>query len=335
MNPAYSPEGRLFPRTWRVAVQTTAQDAVDVSGLDIEFRILRTLRPAPNRAAVTVWNLSPEHRAQLLARNKPDGPNGRKEPIFVRVEAGYNGNNPVLLYADMRDVASRREGDSWRTLITMDDGGDAVRTARWPDGGKQFTKGSPLSQVLRQTCQALGVGLGNAADYEATAAVYGWGTALPHTMTLTGSAFDSLKRVTDSIGITFSIQGGVLQLLAKGKSIDFNPNKPQEKEVDALVLSPSSGLLDSPEAAINSSVNLGFARIARGGKTQRSGNAPTVNTGIIKAKAMLIPGLVPGRIVRLESDVVTGNYVISECEYVGQSFGPDWMCVMVLRSYDA
>lgn len=306
-----------------MTVQTTASDAIDVSGLDIEFKILRSLKPTPNRAVVTVWNMNESHRGQLLKRNKPDGPNGKPVPVAVQVEAGYQGKNHVLLSANLREVASRREGNNWKTMLSMDDGGAAVRSARFPQGGIQFTKGVPVGQVLRQACAALGVGLGNAGDFETNAEVFGWGKTLPHTMTLTGSAYDGLKRVIDSIGVTFSIQNGVLQLLPKGKPF-FQT---------AILLSPDTGLLDSPEAAIDSTVSLGFAREARGKPGTQNPPTPK-NTGILKAKAMLLPGLVPGAVVRLESLAFKGNYEISEVEYDGASWDKSrWTATMVLRSY--
>jgi hypothetical protein len=310
-----------FPRDWRVRVQFTDAQALDVSALDLEFKILRSLKPSPNRAVITLWNLNPDHRAALLRRNKPT-PNGQPVPINVQVEAGYKGRRTVLLSADLREVASRREGTDWKTLISMDDGGAAVRAARFPKGGVQFTAGTPVGQVLRQACAALGVGLGNARNFEATAEVFGWGRAIPHTMTLTGSAFDGLKRVTDSIGVNFSIQGGVLQLLPKGQPL----------QTTAVLLSPDTGLLDSPEAAIDSTVSLGFAKTATGKPS--TPNPPTPkNTSILKCKAMLIPGLVPGAVVKLDAASYKGLYEISEVEYVGQSWGKDWMAVMVLRNY--
>ncbi len=314
---------RLFPRAWKVVVQTSDTQAIDVSGLDIEFEILRSLKPTPNRAVVKVHNLNESHRGELLKRNKPDGPNGRSVPVFVQVEAGYNDKTHVLLSANLREVASKRERDEWITTLSMDDGGTAVRGARFPEGGIQFTKGTPIGQVLRKACAALGVGLGNAGDYETNAEVFGWGKTLPHTMTLTGSAFDSLRRVIDSIGITFSIQNGVLQLLPKGKPF-FQT---------AVFLSPDTGLLDSPEAAIDSTVSLGFAREARGQPGTQKPPTPK-NTGILKAKAMLIPGLVPGAVVRLESLAFKGNYEISEVKSTGASWDKSrWHNEMVLRSY--
>lgn len=316
------PDEALFRRTWRVRVQFTQTEALDVSALDLEFKILRTLKPAPNRAVITLWNVNPEHRAALLKRNRPNGPNGSDVPIFVQVEAGYQGRNATLLAADMREVASRREGESWKTIISMDDGGAAVRAARFPNGGIQFTKGTPIGQVLRQAASAVGIGLGNAGNYEATADIFGWNKVLPHTMTLTGPAYDGLKRVTDSIGVTLSVQGGVLQLLPKGRPL----------RQSAIRLSPDTGLLESPEAAIDSTVSLGFAKTASGRPSTPSPPHPR-NTGILKVKSLLIPGLVPGRVVQLDSEAYKGSYEISEVEYVGQSFGTEWCAIMVLRSY--
>ncbi len=204
----------------------------------------------------------------------------------------------------------------------MDDGGSAVRLARFPNGGIQFTRGTPIGQVLRQCALVLGLGLGNVASFETDAQIFGWGTTLPGSMTLTGGAFDGLKRVVASMSATVSIQGGVLQLLPKGRPLAQT----------AILLTPDTGLLDSPEAAIDSTVSLGFAKTAKGTPSTPKQPKPK-DTGILKCKAMLIPGLVPGRVVRLESDQYNGNYEITEVEYIGQSFGKDWMAVMVLRSY--
>ncbi len=312
----------LFARSWRVLVQYTEDKAVDVSGLDIEFKVLRTLKPTPNRATVVVWNLSPTLRAALLKRNRPQGATGKEVPVFVQVEAGYQGKNLTLLYADMRQVTHIRQGTDWKTTISMDDGGAAVRAARFPNNGMCFLQGTPIQQVLLQACNAMGIGLGNAAQFSTNADIFGWDKVLPHTMTLHGSAFDGLKRVVASIGATFSIQNGVLQLLPKGRAW----------AADAILLTPDTGLLDSPEAAQDATVSLGFAKAAKGKPSTPNPPSPK-NTAILKATVMLIPGLVPGRLVRLETGVYNDTYEISEVEYVGQSWGKDWKAVMVLRSY--
>lgn len=65
----------------------------------------------------------------------------------------------------------------------------------------------------------------------------------------------------------------------------------------ALLLSPETGLLDSPEIG---------------------------DHGHVKAKALLIPDLVPGRLVVLESELARGTYRIEKAEYTGDTAGEDW-----------
>ena len=87
------PAEALFPRDWRVVVQITDAEAVDVSALDIEFKILRSLKPSPNRAVVTLWNVNPEHRAQLLKRAKPQASGGAERPAEL-VDGRRHCRNP-------------------------------------------------------------------------------------------------------------------------------------------------------------------------------------------------------------------------------------------------
>jgi isochorismate hydrolase len=63
---------QLFPRAWRVIVGD-----LDVSNLDVEFKVLSTLKPEPNKCVLTIWNLSQDHRAELLNRGRLQGQHQR------------------------------------------------------------------------------------------------------------------------------------------------------------------------------------------------------------------------------------------------------------------
>ncbi len=54
---------------------------------------------------------------------------------------------------------------------------------------------------------------------------------------------------------------------------------------------------------------------------------------ILKVRAMLIPGLVPGRQIILDSARFKGAYMITECEYVGQTWSMNWHVEMVVRRF--
>lgn len=310
--------GQLFPRTWKLQV-----DTLDVSALDFEFKVLSTLQPFPNRAVITVWNLNQDHRSQLLKRNRPT--NGKTQPIPAQLEAGYVDNHEVIFSGDLREVGSKRDPTDWKTVISGDDGGTAYREARFSGGGLTFKKGTPVGQIVNQCAAALGLGDGNASDFAATAEILGVGSKLPHTMVLAGPVAKALTRALDSIGLKWSIQKGVIQLRTQGKPL----GQP------AIKLTPDTGLLGSPESAIDASVTFGnpqqFAPGAqpKGAKARR----PT-DPSLLRLRSMLRPGLYPGRKIDLETNDFRGGYVLTECEYVGRTWDiKTWWVDMVARVY--
>lgn len=326
------PAKALFPRNWKVILWNSPSPTLknpppplDVSALDIEFRILRSLKPQPNRAVVTLWNINEEHRALLLRRTRDDDPGSPNVPVNIYIEAGYRGQTSVIFSGDLREVTSRREHTDWRTTLSLDDGGQAIAEARFPKGGMSFPKGAMVGTVLKQACTFLNIGIGNAEQFFQTAKLIGASdTKLPFKMTLTGSVYTELNRVCQSVGLDCSIQGGVLQILPKGFALGG----------DAIVLGPDSGLIDSPESAQDTKVSLGFAKEARDAKAQTPSKQNNKNTSVVKCKSLMIPGLVPGRRIKLEAAQFVGiEYVITEVEYVGQSWASEWYAVMVLRVY--
>jgi hypothetical protein len=141
-------------------------------------------------------------------------------------------------------------------------------------------------------------------------------------MTLAGDVASQMTRVVESIGLTWSIQSGAIQLLQKGKALNLT----------AIKLSASTGLIGSPEAAIDSSVSLGNPQqFAKGAKQTVARPPKPKDPSIIRARCLLIPGMVPGRAVSLDSAAVKGDYVATECEAVGQSWSDVWGYNLVLR----
>ena len=109
-----------------------------------------------------------------------------------------------------------------------------------------------------------------------------------------GPAAQELTRLCSSAGLSWSVQDGILQLLPIGRALSRV----------AVSLSPDTGLVESP----------------------------TRSKGVtVKAKALLLPDLVPGRLVALESEAVRGTYRIDEVSYTGATRGDDWYADLTLR----
>jgi hypothetical protein len=91
------------------------------------------------------------------------------------------------------------------------------------------------------------------------------------------------------------IQNGELVVVPFGEPLD----------AEAIVLSPSSGLVGSPERAADSDGAM-----------------------VLKARSLIVPGLLPRRKVRIKSGLVDALYVVRKVQYKGDTAAQDWYADM-------
>jgi hypothetical protein len=103
-----------------------------------------------------------------------------------------------------------------------------------------------------------------------------------------GNAADAMSQITRSSGLEWSIQDGALQVLPIGQPITT---------AKMVSLSGSSGLVGSPSVD---------------------------SKGIVSARALIQPDLLPGRCVRIDSIGVQGDFRIEEVTFTGDTWGQDW-----------
>lgn len=268
---------RLFRRVWRVQVGTLATEDIDIS-----FKVTRNLSPYPGTCELTLYNLSPDHRAEL----RPSA-FGRLR-VFCQLDAGYEGARSMLFRGDTRRIEHKRDGVDWVTVITAGDGIHAIRNARVR---ASFAPGTTIATIVDSIVQQMEVGAGNSREILSTLAAT---TTVRAGTVLHGQAAQELTRICTANGLEWSIQDGALQLLRRGGRLART----------GILLSPESGLLGSPERA-------GYKRF--------------------KVQSLLIPDLVPGRVVVLDSSTARGDYKVMSAEYSGDTRSEDWTCSMVVR----
>jgi len=103
-----------------------------------------------------------------------------------------------------------------------------------------------------------------------------------------------LREMAKSANLDLSIQEGELLLTQVGQPLSTT----------AVVLSPTSGLIGSPQAGTK---------------------------GEVKARALLLPGLKPKRQVEIKSELVSGMYVITKAKYTGDTSGNDWYADIICK----
>lgn len=160
----------------------------------------------------------------------------------------------------------------------------------------QVSAGFAPGSTVRQVVQAIADAMGVGVG-NALDVLGGVALTFPSGTVIDGRASEELGRLCDSAGCLWSVQDGNLQLLTMQGALAR----------EAILLSDTSGLIGSPQ---------------------------TGKGGVVKAKALLIPGLFPGQLVQLQSLGTNGTYRIEKAEYVGESRGTgegSWAAELTLR----
>ncbi|HXK18350.1 MAG TPA: hypothetical protein VNG33_11135 [Polyangiaceae bacterium] len=267
------PADALFDRTYALQVE----DMV-ITDLNIQFNVKRSLSAKiSGRCDLVISNLSEETRKRLHAMRE----------VFVSLEAGYADTGRSLIFrGDLSEAWSARENTEWTTTITSDDGGRKKKSARVQ---RNYAPGTSLAKIITDIAAAMHVGAGNVASVADAARYWKTGQAsVGKGITTSGAAVAQLDRITRSCGLSWSIQDGELQFL---------PTRHAALPDPPILLSPHSGLIESPEL----------------GKDQ-----------LVKARTLMLPGLYPGRQVELATRYVSGVYRVDTVTYKGEWSGASW-----------
>lgn len=300
---------RLFGRSVRLVIGAPTDPTVqvqadfnqkntsglDISGMSIAFVIEKSLVPTePNTASIKVRNLAQNSREML----------SKASSLTVLLEAGYQGATAQLYFAGARAAYTTREGADYVTHI---ESSDTIARPKTLKATKKIPPGSttgsiyrttgariPVTQAFKTLSDSLGIKFGNAALALANSNMA--------VTAVNGSALlgNSARRMTDlcrSAGLEWSIQDGELQLLAVGQALST---------VKAIEVNSQTGLINSP--AVDSQ-------------------------GALEIETLLIPGLAPGVLIKVDSLFVQGGFRIEKIRYEGNTHGQEWYARMAAAKY--
>jgi hypothetical protein len=263
--------GDLFGRVAWLQMGT-----IEVHNLRVSFIIDKSDEPEPNTAEIAVWNLARNTKALLKTQI----------PLYVKLVAGYDGNESQLFEGDINPdgISSVKDNVDWVTTFRAGDGLEAYRSARIQES---FKKGTNIITIIKKLANSMGVGLGNAIEKISQGDVSGALTEMVEGATISGPVPREFDRLLASIGYTYSIQDGQLQIIEKGGQI--------LRQVAHLT--PDTGLIGSPEPGAD---------------------------GFTKFRSLLQPKLVPSHQVKLETSSYNGLYVLRKIRHNGDTHGANW-----------
>lgn len=228
---------------------------------------------------------------------------GIAAPVELQLEVGYeDAGSSVIFSGRARRVERGRRKN--RGLVHQRKDVDVETIIEAEDGGdgyrdaelnRSYSSGTPVASVLEELVRAMGLGAGNLSQHSSSITAAG-SAAFADAVRLSGPARRSLDRILRAADYDWSIQHGAIQVRRRG----------QPAETRALRLSPGTGLVGSPSIDAD---------------------------GKVLATSLLIPGLYPGRVVRLESSEVSGNYHVTKCHYRGSTFDDAWHAELTMERY--
>lgn len=262
---------------------------------NIEFSVENTTGLDPNSATISIFNPTVSTAKRI------------QEAVFVELFAGYGKSVTDLT----NRYASIFSGDIRRAVVSYD-GPNTVVTLEAGDGEvayeqeltRGYRKGTPLRRVLTDLMDVMGLEAGTGMffllqpipnpDFMASLQ-----PNLPFGITVGASAADTLDKLLDSIGYSYSIQKGVLTIHGKDKFTRVIL-KPSIREV----INRDNGMVGSPSID---------------------------KDGTLEVSTLLNPLLVPGHLVKIKSqlealyiEVLFDDYEIHRVVHSGGKFTGDF-----------
>lgn len=265
----------LYGRAYRITVGTLEIDSSKaLVPLSVQFSVKKNLKPEPNKAEISIVNLKEDHRTQI----------DQAGSVPVKIEAGYKGHMSMLFLGDLRTSISVRNGPDFITSVASGDGEKAIRTARV---NKSIKKGTPIDDVLKTAARAIGVSDGNLNQAVAQLKFSTVGSLFAEGTVLSGNAAREMTALCRSVGMSWSVQNGKLQLLPIGQAL----------KAEAIKCSATTGMIGSPSVD---------------------------NKNVLSVRMLMAPDIEPGRLLVLDSLYLKGNYRIEETTHAGDYRGNDW-----------
>jgi hypothetical protein len=250
-----------------------------IAGLRLKFKAEKSLKGDPNTLDLHVFNLSATTRAAM-----------QKKGATVVVVAGYKGEAQVIFSGQARTIDHVRVGSEWDTHVQCGDGEIAFAKSF---SSFSFGPGAKWSDVVAQIGKDLATNTQDAISKIAGGNLKGAIDSFVQGYTASGPSVREMDRVMRAAGLEWSIQDGRLQILTKRGTSDDS----------AIVLSPSTGLIGSPDH----------------GAPEKSGGP-----SVLKAKALLQAGIRPGRTLKLDTAALRGFYRVEKVTHEGDTHGQEW-----------
>lgn len=266
----------LYDRIISLDIGDFGSVGIHIEGLRISFRVEKTANRSVNTAEVDIYNLNKSTR-ELISDIHTN----------IIINAGYvNSSGAEVLFKG--DIVRFNDMFNPPDRITHLEAGDGIRLIRETMISLSFTDGIKAQYIFEDIAKLLpGITLRSDTLPENKSFANGW--------SFVGPAAEALDKIANSINARWSIQNNELQIIGKNES----------NQTEAILISPASGLISSPERLEDVYDDLEEEMKPPGWKLQ----------------TFLQPKIEPGGIIEIESDAVSGQFIVDSVIHEGDTHG--------------
>lgn len=302
-NFSYDPNKQyLFKRSYAVSIASPGQAAALQYGtigtnpapLRVRFDIEKNMLGISNKCKIELINLSIPSRQSI------------KKGYVIQLQAGYSGLVETLFIGNVITPASLRKEADIVTSLECGDGESSIAFARLD---KSYGAGVTLAQILSDLATAMGT----VTDYSPAATNAGIVLGIPNVVynkgfVAHGTCADTLNKLCHPLALEWSVQNGNLNII---------PIKQNAGNVAYVVSSGVTAGVDAqgnPTSIFNPNDATGLIGV------------PSANNDFVQFTCLLNPKLVPGVLVKLQSEntSLNGFYKIRKSHFEGDTHDQKW-----------
>ena len=270
------------------------------NSLRIGFQVEKDTLKESNKAKLEIYNLSEATRKQVETADNE-----------VEIYAGYERAGGAILafkgtvtYGFTRDV-----GTDCITTLDLADGTIALRDSYC---SLSYAPGTSAKTIIQRCANEMGVpvvygdDVGELESYKNGFSFY-------------GQAKDALTEICDALGLSWSIQNNILNIILAGGTATNR----------GLVFSPQSGLVGVPERIVQAEYKSNKSNPKKTAKKKAKKEKPRKKAGW-RIQTLLVPSVNPADMVKVESKWITGWFRVEKVQHRGEYNGSNWGSVMEL-----
>lgn len=270
-------------REYRFSAGQAGSAGFGINELHINFSVEKSDVSSPNTAKISLWNLSPAHKAAL-----------EKKDCVVTLNAGYRGNVPMVLTGTVTNVVTEDDGADQKTTIDVLDGRKELRDSYLTLG---YLSTTDSKTILQDAAGQMGLPI-----------TFSQGASFKpmESYSYVGLAKNVLDKVCASNNLTWTIQNGVIQVTKSNEPIS----------TIAHLISSKTGLIGSPKKLTKSEKNSGNAQDNSSKNKAQAGweiryflNAAIGVNDLIQLQSKAANGIFRVESVKLEGDNMAGDWL--------------------------